>query len=161
MVVFFTIYNAQSQRKRKVFSCINQRPWKNEKKNVKLVFLRDGIWYVVCTSICAGHVAQYWYGSCLLGNGKDWRITWMCKKFNENWFVEFSESIEWLNNLIIMTIVHQWLQKLQINPQNNSQENPQKNLQNSQTLQLREKFHQRKSSRKTFFLPSTYISIRD
>jgi hypothetical protein len=32
MVVFFTIYNAQSQRKRN-FSCINQKkaPWKEEK----------------------------------------------------------------------------------------------------------------------------------
>lgn len=46
MVVFFTIYNAQSQRKRK-FSCINQKkaPWKNcereKEKCFELVFLRD------------------------------------------------------------------------------------------------------------------------
>lgn len=39
MVVFFTIYNAQSQRKRN-FSCINQKkaPWKGRKK------LREELW---------------------------------------------------------------------------------------------------------------------
>lgn len=35
MVVFFTIYNAQSQRKRK-FSCINQRPWKQKRKSAQI-----------------------------------------------------------------------------------------------------------------------------
>lgn len=45
MVVFFTIYNAQSQRKRK-FSCINQsgpeKGKKEKEKALELVFLRDG-----------------------------------------------------------------------------------------------------------------------
>lgn len=47
MVVFFTIYNAQSQRKRK-FSCINQRPWKREEK--KYLNWYSCEMYLMCSS---------------------------------------------------------------------------------------------------------------
>lgn len=65
------------------------------------MFLRDGIWYVVCTSICAGHVAQYWYGSCLLGNGKIGALRECVRSLIEIDSINLLESIERLNNLKI------------------------------------------------------------